>query len=126
MKFIALLILSILLNAAGLALAAHFIFGFHLMGIANADGFSKPGSVQEILVVALILTALNMILKPIVKLFLGPIIILTLGLGLILVNSFMLFLLTLLSNNLRIEGISAFLWGSLILGVLNFIAHLIV
>ncbi len=113
MKWVAIIVLSILVNTVGLLAAANFVPGFTLSGDLATKVF-----------VALILTLLNMTLKPILRLFLGPIIILTLGLGLVLVNALILFILDILSNNLMIESIPALLFGALIIGVLNFIAHL--
>ena len=66
MEWILIIILSIVVNAAGLIAAGHYIPGFNL-----------TGGLQDILLVAAILTLLNMTLKPIFRLFLGPIIILT-------------------------------------------------
>lgn len=101
------------MNAVGLMAAANYV-----------PGFTLSGSLATTVFVALILTLLNITLKPVLRLFLGPIIILTLGFGLILVNAFILYILDILSNNLMIEGIPALLWGSVIIGVLNFVAHL--
>ncbi|OGZ52782.1 MAG: hypothetical protein A3B25_02910 [Candidatus Ryanbacteria bacterium RIFCSPLOWO2_01_FULL_48_26] len=113
MKWIAVIAISILVNTIGLLAAANFI-----------PGFTLSGDLATTIVVALVLTLLNMTLKPILRLFLGPIIILTLGLGLIFVNALILFILDILSKNLMIEGIPALLWGAVIIGALNFIAHL--
>ena len=54
---------------------------------------------------------------------LSAIIVLTLGLGLVLVNAIILYLLDFLSENLMIETIPALLWGAVIIGFLNFIVH---
>ena len=113
MRWIAIIVISILVNAVGLMAAANYV-----------PGFTLSGSLATTVFVALILTLLNITLKPVLRLFLGPIIILTLGFGLILVNAFILYILDILSNNLMIEGIPALLWGSVIIGVLNFVAHL--
>ncbi len=112
MKWIAIIAISILVNAVGLLVAANYVPGFTLVG-----------GLTETVLLALVLTLLNMTLKPILRLFLGPIIILTLGLGLILVNALILRILDILSKNLMIEGILALLWGAVIIGILNFIAH---
>lgn len=114
MKWIAVITLSILVNTFGLLVAANYI-----------SGFTLSGDLTETVLVALVLTFLNMTLKPILRLFLGPIIILTLGLGLIFVNSIILYILDILSKNLMIEGILPLLWGSVIIGGLNFIVHLV-
>lgn len=88
-------------------------------------GFSMLGDWRQIAGVAVIFTLLNLILKPILKLILGPIIILTLGLGLILVNILMLFILDRITNNLTIVGILPLVYAAIVLGISNFIVHII-
>lgn len=78
----------------------------------------------EILGVALIFTALNFLVRPILKFMLMPFIILTLGLGLLAVNAFMLYLLDLLSKDLSIQGVLTLVYATLIVGAVNFIFHL--
>ena len=68
--------------------------------------------------------ALNLILKPIVKLLLGPLIVITLGIGLVVVNALMLYILDILSKSLTIENIPALIYGTLIISVINYVAHL--
>lgn len=113
MKFLAKIIIAVVANIAALFAAAYFVSGFNL--------FISP---KDVIVLALILTALNLFLKPLVKMILGPIIVLTLGLGLIMVNMIILYILDMLSQNLTIEGIAALVYSSIIIGVVNFIFHL--
>lgn len=112
MKLLTHIIVAIIANVIGLVAAAYFVTGFDL----NAD-------LPTLLFLAAILTALNFFLKPILKLFLGPIIVLTLGLGLIAVNAFILYILDILSQNLTIETIPALIYGSIIVGLANFVFH---
>lgn len=88
-------------------------------------GFVMAGEFGEMLFLALIFTGLNYVLKPILKLLLGPIIVLTLGLGLILVNMLVLFVLDKFSNSLSIENTLALIYSSILIGFLNFLLHLI-
>lgn len=113
MKFLAHLLFIITANAVALWVAAKYI-----------DGFTLDGGIREIIIAALIFTVLNSLLKPILKLLLGPIIILTLGLGLILVNALILYVLDIFSQNLTIEGISALVYSTILIGVINFVFHL--
>lgn len=107
------LIVSLVANALALWAAATYISGFHL-----------EGDLKELAIIALILWGLNVFLKPVLTLFFGPIIILTLGLGLIAVNAFILYILDLISENITIENTQALLLGTLLIGVINFIFHL--
>lgn len=113
MKSLAKLIVAIVANAAGLLAAGYFV-----------QGFVIDASMQNLLVLAAILTVLNFFLKPFLKLLLGPVIILTFGLGLILVNMTVLYILDALSANLTIENIAALVYSSIIIGLVNFVFHM--
>ncbi len=86
-------------------------------------GFLLSGTWTDWLVLGVILAILNFILKPILHFFLAPVIILTLGLGLILINMLLLYLLDILSRNLTIQGIAALFFAALLFGIFNFIFH---
>ncbi len=86
-------------------------------------GFLLAGAWTDWLVLGVILTILNFILKPILRFFLAPVIILTLGLGLILVNMLLLYLLDILSGNLTIQGVAALFFAALLFGIFNLIFH---
>lgn len=118
MRLTARIIIAVVVNALGLLAAATFIPGFRL-----------TASLQELLILAAIFTALYLILRPIVKMILGPFLVLTLGLGLIVVNMIMLYLLDfvaekfMISQNLSFTGILPLFEASLLLSVLNFLLH---
>lgn len=112
MKFAAKILVALIANIIGLLAAAYFVTGFDL----NI-------TYQDLLMLGVTLTVLNFVLKPILKLFLGPVIILTLGIGLILVNMIILYILDILSKNLTIETIPALIYSSLIIGFINFAFH---
>src|SRR3989344_3754397 len=104
-------ILIIVVNAIAFIGMAKFIPGFDLSG----------GYVQ-IAIIALIFTLLNFLLKPILKLLFGPIIIFTLGLGLVAVNIAILYILDILVDTLTIYGM-ALIYSALIIGFVNFLIH---
>lgn len=112
MKSLAKIIIAIIVNAAALLASAYLIPGFLLNGDIKTIGLG-----------ALILTALNYILKPILKLILGPVIIFTLGVGLLIVNVIILKILDLLSPGLTIFTIPALIYASLLIGLMNLIFH---
>lgn len=114
MKALAKLIIAVIANAAGLLAAGYLIKGFVII---EAD-------ILNLALLALVLTVLNLFLKPFLKLLLGPIIILTFGLGLIFVNMTILYILDILFKNLTIEGIGALIYSSIIIGLINFVFHL--
>ena len=107
-------------------IAMVFVNALVFWGLNNyLDGFEVAGDWRQIAGVAVIFTLLNLILKPVLKLVLGPVIILTLGLGLILVNVLMLFILDRITNNLTILGILPLLYAAIVVGLSNFVVHII-
>ena len=115
MKWLIKVIGAVLANGLSLMAAAYFI-----------SGFKMTTDLKEVTVIALILTALNFVLKPMLKLILGPIIILTLGLGLFLVNAVVIYILDILSKNLTIETVPALILASVLVGAVNFTFHLLI
>ncbi|HTY39888.1 MAG TPA: phage holin family protein [Candidatus Paceibacterota bacterium] len=113
MRTLARLVLSVIVNAVGLYAAGHYITGVTL-----------PSDLKELVIIAGTLTILNLIVKPILTLALGPVIILTLGLGYLAVNVIVLFILDIIFPSLTIATIPALLWTTLILSALNLVAHL--
>ncbi len=106
------IIVAILGNMLGFWLAATYIPGFNLAG-----GWT------DLAKMALVFAALNFVFKPILRLALGPIIIITLGLGLVIVNAIILYGLTFIFKNLTIEGIPALIYSTILIGFINFIFH---
>ncbi len=113
MRFLAHLIVLLVLNIVTLWVAALYIPGFHLMG-----------DVREYVAIGFVFMLLNTVVKPILKFILSPLIVLTLGLGLLAINAFLLRLLDIFFKNLTIDNVSALLYATILIGVLNFIFHL--
>ncbi len=107
--------ITIAVNAFALVGLSKWLPGFHL---AILD-------YKQVILAAVIFTVLNSILKPILKMVLGPVIIFTLGLGLIVVNMIVLYALDLIVENITIEGPLTLLYASLIVGGVNFLLHFI-
>ncbi|MFH0890890.1 MAG: phage holin family protein [Candidatus Liptonbacteria bacterium] len=113
MRWLSRIILAVAINLIAILAANQWISGFRVSG-----GF------EEWLMAAGILTLLNFLVKPVLKLVLGPIIVLTLGLGLVLVNMVVIYLLDRFSQDISIETVLALLYGSILIGALNFFMHL--
>ncbi len=114
MHGLARLIVNLIANALGLIAAARYVPGFEL--VENSWG--------ALALMSLILMALNIFLKPVMKLLFGPLILLTLGLGLFIINMGILKLLDIMVENLRIQTIPALIYATFIIGLVNFIFHL--
>ncbi|MGA1863076.1 phage holin family protein [Deferribacter thermophilus] len=70
---------------------------------------------------ALLLTFLNLVLKPIILILTLPIQILSFGLFYIITNAFMLKLTSAITDGFYIDGFWAAVGGSIVVGVVNFI-----
>lgn len=106
-------VVSIVVNAL-----AFFALGSYV------TGFYVATDIKDLLLLSAIFTVLYFILRPIVKLFLGPLIVLTLGLGLLVVNALMLILVDFLSPALTIGGVEPLILATLAISVLNFLLHI--
>ena len=114
-------LITILGNAAALWLANFFI-----------PGFVVHATVAQLLLVAVILALLNWILKPLLTLVFGPVIILTLGLGVLVVNAIILLLLPLLADHVdflrqsvNIQNIPALILATVLVSIVNLMVHVI-
>ena len=100
-------------NGIGLYFAALYV-----------PGFNVPIDLQGLLTAALVLTVINLFVRPLIKLALSPLILLTLGLASIFVNLATLYLLDYLLASVTISGILPLLLATLVLGAINFVIHL--
>ncbi len=112
MKFIAHFILQIFANISAILAANYFI-----------KGFSFSGDFKELALAGAILGGINLLVKPILRLALGPLIILTFGLFTIVINMFILYLATLFVPSVEIILGLPLLYASLIISFSNFIIH---
>ncbi len=81
-KLIARIVIIFIINLIGLILAAYFVKGFSLS--------SDPVTYLK---VAAIFTILNLFVRPILRLLLSPLVLITFGLGVLVVNAIVLYLL---------------------------------
>jgi len=112
MKLISGFIFHIVSNSIAILAAAQFV-----------PGFKFTGGFIELLMTAVILTAINTFIKPLLKLFLGPFIVLTLGLLIVVVNAISLYLLDLWSTAITIQGIMPLIWATILIGTVNTIVN---
>lgn len=106
------LILLFLINSICLFVVGRFV-----------PGFVVPTALAELAVIALIFTGLNLILKPILKLILTPVIWLSLGLANLALNALMLIILDKISEMVIISGVVPLVLGTLIITVTNAICQ---
>lgn len=107
-------LLHILGNGIGIYVAARFI-----------QGVAWTGDIISLLLAGLILGLLNVIVKPILKILSAPLILLTLGLFIIIINFFILWMLQRISPELVLQGFWAYFWTLAILTGVNYIISLL-
>lgn len=104
-----LLIIRWLVLAVGVTLATKVI-----PGIACTDGLT-------LFVVVLLLSFLNVILKPLLVLFTLPFIVLTMGLGMLVINALLFLFVGKLVDGFHVAGFWSAVGGALIVSVTNFV-----
>jgi putative membrane protein len=96
-----------LVLALGVMLATRIV-----PGITCQDG-------ATLLVVVLLLSFFNAILKPLMVLFTLPFILVTLGLGVVVINALLFLLVGRLVNGFHVDGFWSAVFGSLVVSVTN-------
>ena len=115
------LILRLLANAAALAVATFLLSGISLTAPTTGR------KVLALLLVALIFGIINAVLKPIFTFFTAPLVLLTLGLFLIVINALLLLLTSWLAGQLGIGWSVTGFWtaviGSIIVSIVSFVLN---
>ena len=117
MGFIGRILIAIAANALALYIAGQLI-----------DGFNISLDPKDLFIAALVLTLINGIIRPILTLILSPLIILTLGLGLIFINALTIYMMTQfipdivsITNPLSPAGLLTLLYVTILTSVINII-----
>jgi putative membrane protein len=109
----------LLINAAALWAATRIV-----------DGISFSGNWRLLFVVALIFGMLNVLVRPLLKFLTFPLLILTLGLFTFVLNAFMLWLTSRVSDALdlgfHVAGFWPAFWGALVVTIVSFVLSLFV
>ncbi|MBI2516835.1 MAG: phage holin family protein [Opitutae bacterium] len=96
-----------LVLALGVGLSAKLV-----PGISYDDGFT-------LVVVAILLSLCNTVLKPLMVLFTLPFIVLSLGIGVWIINALLFYFVGKLVDGFHVAGFGSALWGALIVSVTN-------
>ncbi len=112
-------LIRLLVNAAALWVATRFV-----------TGVTYTGAVMPLIGVALIFGVVNAIIRPILKFFTFPLLILTLGLFTFVLNGLMLWLTSSLSLRLglgfHVDGFWPAFWGALVVSIVSAVLGAIV
>ncbi|HEX5387935.1 MAG TPA: phage holin family protein [Gemmatimonadales bacterium] len=113
------LIIRLLINAAALLVAVYLIPGVHFTG-----GFGR------LLIVAAVFGIINALVRPILTVLSCPLIVITLGLFMLVINAVLLILTAWLSTfwhlGFSVDGFWPALWGGLVIGIVSTVLTLFV
>lgn len=122
-------LLRLLAYAAGLAIAAWALPGIYFFGPNDGGSEELNAKVLPLLAVALILTLVNTVLRPLVKIFTFPLVLLTLGLFLLVINAWMLMLTDAISGQVglrfQVDGFVTAVLGSMIVTAASWTADFV-
>ncbi|MCX8030404.1 MAG: phage holin family protein [Thermodesulfovibrionales bacterium] len=108
------LVLRIMINSLSIGIAIKLI-----------DGINFTGEWWKLIIIGIIFGLVNTLVKPIITFFSLPLIILSFGLFLIVINAFMLIVTAKLSDpfslGLQIDGFFPALWGSILISLITLI-----
>ena len=105
------LIIKLLLNAIAVFILAHFLSGVQVDGYLTA------------IIVAVVLSILNLLVKPVLVILTLPITIVTLGLFLLIINALIILLADKLVDGFSVSSIWTALLFSILLSILQSILH---
>ncbi|KAA0020160.1 phage holin family protein [Antrihabitans cavernicola] len=120
------LVVRLVINAIAIWLAAHWIVGIDIISSGRGTGWD----IVVLLAVAAVFTLVNTLVKPLVKLLSLPLVILTLGLFLLVINALMLKLTAAITETtqygLRVDGFWAATWGAILITIVNWVLGIFV
>jgi putative membrane protein len=105
----------VVVNTLALAVAVWLFDGITLTGDSGAEKF------LELIVVGIIFGVITSFVRPFVRLVSLPLIVITLGLMLLVINAFMLWLTSAIADGLdigfHVDGFWTALWGSIVISI---------
>lgn len=106
------------MNFLGKAIIFVFINSFALFFAGKViPGFSVPLDIKELLIAGAVLTALSLLVRPIVKLILLPLVWITFGLADFAISGLMLVVLDNISEKVIISGLVPLILGTLLISI---------
>ena len=121
------LVIRLAITAFAIWLAARWVDGIDIIYPRDKDDWWEFVVLAGI---AIVFTAVNALVKPIVKLFSLPLLILTLGLFLLVINGLMLMLTAKITETteygLRVDGFWTAVWGALVISIVNWLLGVLV
>lgn len=110
MSFFSKIIISILSNAVAIYAASEIV-----------PGIKFEATLANLLIAGILLGFVNTFVRPLLKLLSLPLLILTLGLFVVIINIAMLMLVSFLMDAFIIESVAAAFWGVIIISLVNYV-----
>ena len=110
------LLINWILNAISLAILVYFIAPLFHIGIS-------VHSLGWLIVAALVFGIVNAIVRPIAMLLSVPLIVITLGVFLFVVNALLLWLVGAIVPGFHVDGFWAAFWGAIWLGIISWVVN---
>ena len=118
------LLLRIIANTIAVAIVIYLVPGIHGPQLGGLN------SIIQYLIIGIIFGLVNAILKPILSLLTCPLMMLTLGLFIFVINGFLLWLTTILAQAFgipfRIDGLWPLILGTILISIVSFILSLVI
>lgn len=105
-------IIRILGNSLALYMVNYFV-----------PGFVIRGGIKEYLMAGVLLGLLNIIVRPVLKTVTLPIIILTLGIFILVLDAVMLWVVDYVFDFVQIQTLMALVWATILVGIINWFIH---
>ncbi|MFC4495529.1 phage holin family protein [Streptomyces ovatisporus] len=116
-------LIKTLANAAALAVATWLVSGVEVTGTGTGE------KTLTLIIVALIFGVVNFVVKPLLKFFSMPLLILTLGLFTLVINALMLMLTSWVSEqvdvNFHVDGFGSAFLGGLVISIVAWALHMV-
>ncbi|MGW0245740.1 phage holin family protein [Nocardia goodfellowii] len=122
------LLIRLIINAVAIWLAAAWVDKIDIVYPADQG---NGGKIITVLVIAAVFTLVNALVKPLIKMLSLPLVVLTLGLFLLIVNALMLFLTSWITDafsdyGLHIGSFWAAILGGVIIWLVNWVLGILV
>ncbi len=107
-------IIRLIINAAAIAITAWLLPGIHV----NGAGGGSSAALVTLLLIALVFGIINAVIKPILLILTCPMVILTLGLFIFIINGLLLWITSLvLGNRFVIDSFWSAVLGGIVMGI---------
>jgi putative membrane protein len=106
------LVLMLCANLAAILVADYFV-----------EGFTIVATIESLLPIVIALTFINLTIRPVLKMILSPLIIVTFGFFTVVINAIILYVIDFYSHSLTITDLQSLLYATSILSLVNITVH---